>query len=285
MEKSVTLRFYTVRRTVENRPQFVDVLRAIAEKSLNDRERNVGPEDALVRLENFEEDEGAVFGQLIRGQSGNRPGQMLPEGTGNLPFTEPLGHGIAFRYRLRDGLLAIQFDTKILSPSRMMDYLYQHNGQAEFRLRPVLRSDAWERFAALPLRKLEVAVAGHPNASDLDSQHESVWQNIATMKEAYGADMVRFQISMGHRRGSLRDGAKDVLREAFRRHQNGEDDIRTIKGILETGDGIPNDEIDLMGTLFDVKEIFHFDENDFPRFYTLRRDLLGTILRSLPEHS
>ena len=162
-----------------------------------------------------------------------------------------------------------------------MEYLYQHEPRAEYSITPVMRTDAWERFAELPLRKLEVAVAGHWNADDLDNNEQPVWHNVAAIKEAYGADTVRFQVSMGHRSGALAGAAKDLLREAFRRHEAGEDDIRAIKGVLETGDGIPNDEIDLMGTLFDVKETFQFDGDDFPRFYTLRRQLLQSKLRLL----
>lgn len=281
MEKSVTLRFYTVRRTIEHKPALADVLRLIAQRSIADRESRVGDENFLVRLEDFVETADEMHGQFVRGQSGNRPGRMLPDGTGNLPFHEPLGHGIAFRYRFRDGLLAVQFDPKILSPSKIMEYLYQQEPRAEYNLRPIMRKDAWERFEALPLRKLEVAIAGHPNPHDLENNDQPVWRNAAMIKDAYGADTVRFQISMGHRRGALADAAKDILREAFRRHLNGEDDIRAIKGVMETGDGLPNDEIDLMGALFDVKEDLHFDGDDFPRFYSLRRDLLRAKIRLL----
>lgn len=281
MEKSVTLRFYTVRRTSEDRPRLAEVLRAIAALELVDREKQIGVDDALVRLENFDEDQDSISGQLIRGQSRNRPGRMLPDGTDNLPFIEPIGHGIAFLYRLNDGLLAIQFDTKILSPSKMMDYLYQHDARAEYSLAPILRNDAWERFAELPLRKIKVSVAGHMNAQDLDNVDQPVWRNVAAIKQAYGADTVKFEISMGHRRGALLDTAKDIAREAFRRLDEGIEDIRAIKGVLDTGEGLPNDEIDLMGTLFDVKESFEMDGNDFPRFYALRRQLLRDKIRLL----
>lgn len=281
MEKTVTLRFYDVRRTSDDKPAFADVLRQIAAKPMVDREARVGLEEVLVRLEDFAETGGEIHGQFIRGQSGNRPGQMLPAGTSNLPFREPLGHGIAFRYRPATGLLAIQFDSKILSVGKVLDYLYQHEARAEYRALPRLREDAWERFAELPLRSLEVAVAGHPNAADLDDEAEPVWRNVSEIKQAYGADTVRFQIGMGHRKGTLFEEAKELLREAVRRHERGEDDIRTIRGTLETGEGVRNDEIDLLGTLFDVKEELTFDGDDFPRFYRLRRDLLADKIRLL----
>jgi hypothetical protein len=280
MEKTVTLRFYEITRTFANKPSIEDVLRLIANKPIAEREARVGLEDVLVRLEDFNSRDGELFGQFVRGQSGNRPGRMLPEGTDNLPFGEPLGHGIAFRYRVEDGLLAIQFDSKILAPGRILEYLYAHEPRAEYKITPRLRPDAWQRFNELPIRKVEVSVAGHANANDLDNEDDPVWRNVAAIKDAYGADTVKFQISMGHRRGTLLDGAKSILREALRRFENGED-IRAMRGVLDPGEGIPNEEIDLMGTLFDVKEELSFDGDNFQRFYELRRDLLRVKIRLL----
>lgn len=281
MEKSVTLRFYEVRRTAEHRPMFADIVRMIAAKPIADREDRVGIEQILVRLEDFDEGNGEVWGQFIRGQSSNRPGRMLAAGTNTLPFREPLGHGIAFRYRTRDGILAIQFDSKILSPARMVDYLIAHDPNAEFRLLPRLREDAWEKFNELPLRKLTVAIAGHPNPADLNDPADAIWRNVETMKEAYGAETIKIELGMGHRDGALTGAAKAFARRAFQRWQNGIDDIRALRGVMDTGDGVPNDEIDLMGALFDVKEDLAFDGDDWGRFYTLRRDLLSAKLRLL----
>lgn len=281
MEKAVTLRFYDLTRSAEDRPPFADLLRLVAAKPMGDRERHVGLDQFLVRLENFAETNGEVHGQFIRGQSGNRPGQMLAAGTGNLPFAEPLGHGIAFRYRTADGLLAVQFDAKILSPVRIVEYLAAHDARAEFTLTPRMRADAWARFNELPLRKLEVSIAGHANPADLEADGAAVWSNIARMKHAYGADTIRFEISMGHRDGSLLDTAKALAREAFARFERGDDDIRALRGVVDTGDGVPNDEIDLMGTLFDVKESLAFNGDDFPEFYRLRKNLLKSKLRLL----
>lgn len=281
MEKSVTLRFYEVRRTSANRPMFADILRMISRKQMTDREKRVGLDEILVRLEDFDEAGSEIWGQFIRGQSGNRPGRMLPAGTDALPFREPLGHGVAFRYRTQDGILAIQFDSKILSPARVVDYLYAHDPNAEFQLLPRMRADAWQKFNDLPLRKLTVAIAGHPNPAQLDNDTNAVWANVNDMKDAYGAETVRIELGMGHCHGALRAAAKAFAREAFRRWENGEDDIRTLKGVMDTGQGVPNDEIDLMGALLDVKEVLSFQEDDWRRFYDLRRELLSSRLRLL----
>lgn len=274
MEKSVTLRFYDVTRTSNNKPTMETVLTAIAAKTIPDREKRVGEEDILVRLEDFESAGDFLSGQFIRGQSGNMPGRMELDGTHDLPFTEPIGHGIAFRYRKADGLLGIQYDNRILSPSRVLQYLYAHNGQAEWHIEARLRADAIDRFNDLPIRKLEVAVAGIPNAADADDAAGSVWSSINRMKENYEADTVRITISRGHRGGHLLDGIKDFAHEAINRIATGE--VRALKAVVETGDGVPNEEIDLMGELFDVKEDLSFPDRDFAQFYQLRKSLLAS---------
>ena len=90
MEKTVTLRFYDVRRTSEDKPAFADVLQLIANKPMVDRAAHVGVEDVLVRLEDFGVDGNEIHGQFVRGQSGNRP---RPNATGR--NWEPTGRGAA----------------------------------------------------------------------------------------------------------------------------------------------------------------------------------------------
>jgi hypothetical protein len=274
MEKSVTLRFYDVTRTSDDKPALETVLTAIAALPIPDREKRVGEEAILVRLEDFESAGGFLSGQFIRGQTGNMPGRMEADGTHDLPFAEPIGHGIAFRYRTADGLLGIQFDNRVLSPSRILQYLYEHSMHAEWRIEPRLRPDAIARFNDLPIRKLEVAVAGIPNAADADDANGSVWSSIARMKENYEADTVRVTISRGHRGGHLLDGIKDFAHEAINRIATGE--VRALKAVIETGGGVPNEEIDLMGELFDVKEDLSFPDRDFAQFYQLRKSLLAS---------
>ena len=161
-----------------------------------------------------------------------------------------------------------------------MDYLYAHDGRAEYRLTPVMREDAWERFEELPLRKLTVGIAGHPDVAGLEEGDErAVWAAVNDMKEAYEAHTVKIELSMGQRRGALSRAAKRFARDAFARHANGEDDIRMLRGVLDTGEGHENDEVDLLGTLFTVKEDLHFPEDNFAQFYRLRRDLLRSRIR------
>lgn len=272
MEKSVTIRFYDVNRPSEDRPLFAEVIAAIAAKPVKDREAFVGADAALVRLEDVSQEQGEISGQFIRGQSSSRPGQMLDNGTETIPFPEPLGHGIAFRYRTATGLLALQFDNRTLSPSKIISYLRHHVPRADYDLVPRLRSDAWERLEAFPLRKFEVAIAGHPNPADMNDGNRAVLENVARMKQAYEANIVRIQVSMGHKKGNLAEAAKSFLRDLFQRYSDGEADIRSLKGVISQDE--KSDEIDLLGELFDRRETFEITNDNFHLFYEFRRALL-----------
>ncbi len=281
MDRTVTIRFYDVSRTDEGRPALRDVLEQIARLPLVERERHIDHGEILVRLEDFRGDGDCVAGQFIRAQTGGLPGRMLPDRTDNLPFAEPLGHGIAFRYRPHDGLLAIQYDNRVLSPGKVLTYLYEFAPRAEFVLEPRMRDDALARFRALPLRSLEIAVAGPPDIDDEERADDSVYAGIARMKRRYGADTVRIKMSMGHRGGSLLEDAKEIALEALARFNGQDGQIRAIKGTVDPGEGVRNEEIDLMGELFDVKEDLRVNERDVARFYMLRYELLRQKVREL----
>jgi len=278
MEKTVTLRFYDVDRVRQDRPALADVLRQIGELPIAERGRHVTGEGIFVRLEDFHEHSDCIEGQFVRGQSGNRPGRMLADGTADLPFEDPIGHGIAFRYRATDGLLAIEYNPLVLSPSKVAAYLYEVEPRAEYRMLARLREGVWEELEARPLRKLTLGIAGHPNVAGADDPNQATWANLGDMRDRYGAHSIKIEIGMGHRSGGLADGAKRLIREAFGRYEEGSDDIRTLKGTIETGEGEPNDEINLIGELLDVKEDLSFPENNWAQFYILRRNLLRTRL-------
>lgn len=273
MEKAVTLRFFEVQRLQADRPALVDVIRKIAASKIADRGRSIS-DDIFVRLEDFSEDGACVEGQLVRGQLANRPGRMLDAGTENLPFSEPIGHGIAFRYRSTDGVLAIEYNPRVLSPGRAFEYFCAYEPRAEYALIAKLREDAWDEFEARPIRKLILNVAGHPNVAGADDPNSATWKNFGDMSERYGAHAIKIEISMGHAAGGLADNIKDLARDALSRFTQRKDDIRTLKAVVETADGEPNEEINLIADLMNVKADLSVPGNDWKKFYKLRRDLL-----------
>jgi hypothetical protein len=168
-----------------------------------------------------------------------------------------------------------------LSPSRAIANLYEFDARAEYDVVHRLRPDAWEQFNTRPLRKMVVGIAGHPHIADQNDPHAATWQNLANMRNAYGAHTLRIELGMGQSKGSLQEGAKAFMREAFSRHEAGDAEIRTIRGVVETSEGVPNEEIDLLGELLNTKVDLNFPDNNFLQFYVLRRDLLRTKINLL----
>lgn len=278
MEKWVTLRFYDIAKTKASKPAFADILNKIAKIKIDKRGRTISADLIYVRLENFKVDGDFIEGQFVRGQSGNRPGVVTSNGTSDLPFSDPIGHGIAFRYRTTDGLLGIEFNPLVLSPSKALTYIYEFDATAEFRMIPRLREGVWEELEARPLRKLVLGVAGHPNPRGAESDENATWSNLSSIRDRYDAHTIRIELGMGNKKGSLAASAKSLIEDAFSRHETGVDDIRTLRGTLETSEGIPNDEINLISELLDVREELSFPGNNWKKFYSLRRDLLKTRL-------
>src|SRR3546814_12452964 len=95
------------------------------------------------------------------------------------------------------------------------------------------------------------------------------------MREAYGAHTIRIEIGMGHTNGSLTEAAKDFLRRAVGRHDAGAGEIRTVRGVLERGEGVPTEEIDLIGEIMNVKVDLSFPDNNFGQVYVLRCNKIG----------
>lgn len=100
------------------------------------------------------------------------------------------------------------------------------------------------------------------------------------MKEAYGAHTVKIEVSMGHAKGKLKTAAKRMARNLMDALQQGDVDVRSLKAWMDPGEGHQNDEIDLMGALFDVKKDLAFQDNDWAQYYNLRRDLIAASMPS-----
>lgn len=144
-----------------------------------------------------------------------------------------------------------------------------------------MREDAWERFEERPLKKLTVSIAGHPDVAGADNPTDATWANLGAMSERFAAHSIKIEIGMGHTKGALSAAAKDFVRDVFQKHGSGDEDVRTLKGTIDTGEGVPNDEINLIGELLDVKADLSFPENNWGQFYILRRNLLRTRINLL----
>src|SRR3546814_18663602 len=61
---------------------------------------------------------------------------------------------------------------------------------------------------------------------------------------------------MANRNGNVKEAEKYVWRWAVGGHDRGSVEIRTVPGVLERVEGVPNEEMNLIGRLITVKLIF-----------------------------
>ena len=281
MDKTVSVRFFDVYKTDENGPAFEVTLQKIIKRGQpNKREARLG-ENLTVRLERFERDADGAAGEFTRVQTTNYPSEVRDYGLEALNPRYPLGHGIAFRFRRADSVLAVQYEPRVLAPSRINSYLQAKQKDACFRLMPRMRLDVWNRLEQNPLRKLTIGIASPSRLADIEDDEASVAASLRRMGDAYDAPNITVELSMGSRAGSLGESAKEMAKQFFTLFQGNQVDLRKLRGVIETEQGNPNDEINLIDEVLSTKETLPLPDNDPEQSFRLRRDWL---IRQMQDH-
>ena len=271
MDKRVTLRFYDVHKLSNSVPDLRDALKDLYDIG-RARERQITLNgDVIARLERLDVGNSYVTGEFTRMQVVNFPSEVQNNGVVPLSVNGPLGHGIAFRFRISDSLLAIQYEPRILAPSRIAAYILEMRSDAAYNFIPRMRSDAWERMSRSPLRKLSVAIASPAELSEIEDAGEAVAVAFRNMGRAYDSPTITAELSMGHQRGALGTTVKRMARQLFRKYQDGSVDLRKLRAVLKTEQGKPNDEINLLDEVLSEKGEINLPENDPDRSYRLRK--------------
>lgn len=280
MDKTVTVRFYKVERLNEADPKLRDVLKGIAAiAELDARIATVGNNDVKVRLERLEEDSATVIaGEFTRIQTTNYPSEVHPDGTKPLGVTSPLGHGVAFRFDSSKSILAMQYDVRVLSPGRMLEYLRAKWDGASFRLRPIVRSDMWKRFNAGPTRKIELTVASPGSLVNIEDAGAAVVDAARKLGAAYEAPLLTITLSMGGKSGALGAQVKKMAKSLFETAAAGMLDLRGMKAVADGGEG-PNDEINLMEELLTERKELNLPDNDPDESYKTRSKFIKEMLK------
>lgn len=138
MEKNFTFRFYELSKNSKATPDLLDVIRKISLiPSAKGREKQLA-QDFVVRLETLEDDSAdAIVGELTRCQGTNLPSEI--DGDKRKALTaKSLGHGIVFRLNHKKGFLGIQYDQRILTPGRLLEYVASFNANAIYSIAPII---------------------------------------------------------------------------------------------------------------------------------------------------
>jgi hypothetical protein len=209
------------------------------------------------------------------------PSEVHPEGTRALSVENPLGHGIAFRHNHKLGVLAVQYDTRVMGPVRILQYLTQKAEPSSLKIKPKLRSDdLWERFGRGETRTFEIAISNPQNMEKLADADEPVASAIRRMGDAYAAPKISIRMSMGHRRGVLRETIAPTIRSFFQAMSTGTLQVDTMKASVERGEGVANDDINFIDELLSEKLTLDLPENDPERSYKLRALALKSAMQT-----
>lgn len=99
------------------------------------------------------------LGELIRCQDTNLPAEIR-KGARKALTAERLGHSVVFRLNHKVGALGIQFDARVVSPGRILDYVASYDPKAIYSMLPYINKDAWKKFTSGDTRKLALRIAG-----------------------------------------------------------------------------------------------------------------------------
>lgn len=253
MPKPITVRFYQVGKVSQHGPTLRTVLQQIFDLGEPGTRQRQLSGAFTCRLERLNVDTpGYVAGEMVRVRSTDLPCEVHPDGTHALSVDVPIGDGVAFWFREQDHKLAIQYDMRTLSPGRFNDYLHQMVDAGQFIFEPALDPQALARFHALPLRKLKVKLARPQQLGALEDDMSAAGQAFRDLGEVYQAPVVTLEMSMGHYKGQLADGAKQMV-EGFLTMAGTNRDVRGITVTPESGEGQENEDINLLDTLLSVK--------------------------------
>lgn len=279
MDKRVTFRFFEVRQHRKTKQSFSDALTEIANiPKRTMRERTLG-QDYHVRLEQLQAAKGSLSGELTRVQRANFPAEIAGERRIALQTKNPLGHSVVFRYLPGNSQLGLQYDPRLLSPNRFMQYVGAMLDDAQFELAPIVRSDMWEQFKKSAVRKVSIAVA-QPASLDAvqPGDQDAVTTAMKNMAEAYEAPKIDISISMGNRPGALSETIKGVVQHFRQRMVTGSAEVTKMSATVKDDDD--SEELNLLDDILSVRQHLALTDRDHDVNYTLK---LGALREAMND--
>jgi hypothetical protein len=180
---------------------------------------------------------------------------------------------VVFRYLPQTSDLGIQYDPRVLSPGRFIQYVGLMQAGALFGLEPIVRDDMWERFQAAPVRKLSISVARPTHVERLDrGPAAAATGSIRDMADAYDAPKITIELSMGTKKGGLAEAAKGIVRHFRREAIDDQADVTRMKAKITEDDG--SREIDLLEDILSVKQELALEDNDPDANYDIKVEAL-----------
>lgn len=278
MPSRLTIRFYSVEKLNPNGLSLKRALEQLDALEFPARERQLMA-GLTVRLERYADDAGELAGEFTRVRTTNFPFEVRPDGAARLPTNGPIGDGVVFRFRPADHTLAIQYDTRIVSPGRAMDYLMQFDNRGAFKITPKMDEENWRKFRESPVRKLKIGIASPDHLGNIEDEGAAVARSFQELSEAYGAPVITIEMGMGNRLGALGDATKGLARAMADLFRGGEADLRSLRAKVKPNEDMPAEDINLIDEIISDKFELELPQNDPDRSYAVRSEFLKNRLR------
>ncbi|MER9184777.1 hypothetical protein [Mesorhizobium sp. M0633] len=278
MEKTFTFRFYNVTRNNNNTPAMVGILRMVASiQDRTQREKQLS-QDYVVRLENLEDDgPNAVVGEFTRCQNTNLPSE-IDAGDRKPLEAERLGHSVVFRFNHQMGILGVQYDPRIISPGRILEYLSAFNAAAIYAMQPRINQEAWDRFNAGETRKLSIRIANPDDMGVFAGGGQAASDSFRAMGEAYGAPLVTVEISMGHHSGFLSNAVRGLASQLAAMNFPG---VRLDRLTAKTVVNDASEEIDLIEDRVVSRETLEIHDRDPEVNWNVKKNYINATMQQL----
>jgi hypothetical protein len=277
--KIVTVRFYQIGKVSAHAPTLrvaLSQIEALGQPGFRERQLAAG---FRCRLERFTATPGYLTGEITRVRSDDFPSEVHPHGTTVLNVGVPIGEGVAFRYRESDHVLAIQYDPRVVSPGRFIDYVNQLVPAAQFLSKPKVDANALAHFRAHPLKKVRIKLARPQDLRNVEPSMQSAARAFRTLGRDYAAPLVTLEMSVGHEDSSLSRDAKRMIEGFVRRAAVGSG-VKSIKVRPDNGPGEENAEVNLLDALLSVKDTIDRPSNDPQSNYDARRRIVQSALNA-----
>jgi len=263
MHKKVIVKFFKVRRHSVSDPSADDIFTIIRADMDADKkmERDVGDE-LFVQMDRLSKEDKLWVGEISRNQKTNFPHEVTPQGPRPLSTKNNLGHGISFVYDTEASALAIQFDTRTVSPNKLINYLHEFGGNSLW-IEAILRKGVLGKFEKLPTKKVEIRVASPKTFSALDGEDMGTFIN--GVADTYGGASIAVTISAGRGEKFLKKEVKSMIKKLLK---NPED----LRGLKVTTDRPKDDEDHALNLIKDLlsnhRDLKIDDRNPEKRFKT-----------------
>lgn len=274
MDKRITFRFYRATRKSRHNLSMSQALAQIADVTRpKERERQLA-QDYHVRAEILEIAQGSIHGEFTRIQRTNFPSEVEDDGRRALRTTNPLGHGVVFRYLPSNDTLGLQYDPRVISPSKFAYYIGRMVDGADFALEPIIRTDMWDKFNQGSIRRLAITIASPASLDVVEGEHHaSLFRSMRDMGDAYEAPTITIDMSMGHKSGSLGQRVRAAASHLRRSFESDQIEISKMKARVKQ-EGEKAEDLDLLQDILSVRDNLELVDNDPEANYRIKLSAL-----------